>query len=116
LYVVARINSLLKKTVELKTKKKSTSALCQPEEKKLLLLLAEYDEVIQKALAQYNPSTITRYCFDLAQAFNEFYHKHLILTAESEELIEARLLLCESVKLILTDALGLLTIGTVEEM
>ncbi len=78
--------------------------------------MAEYEGVIQKALENYNPSVIAKYSFDLAQAFNEFYNKHDILKADTAELIQARLALAQAVKQTLTNALGILTIETVEEM
>lgn len=115
LYVVARINSLLRKAGT-RDEIIDFSLLEQFEEKKVLLLIAEYEGVIQKALENYNPSVIAKYCFDLAQAFNEFYNKHDILKAEQSALVGARLELCESVKIVLTDALSLLTIQTVDEM
>ena len=117
LYVIARINSLAAKA---KGKKKidetTVRLLDKPEEKKLLLFLSRYEEVVVEALQNYNPSAITRYCFDVAQQFNVFYNKHSVLSAESKDLISARLQLCGAVKNVLENALGLLTIDTVEEM
>jgi len=51
----------------------SYDILREPEEKKLLLLISEFSNMTQKALQNYNTSAITRYCFDVAQAFNDFY-------------------------------------------
>lgn len=116
LYVVARINSILRKASALKENNTDFTLLTEPEEKKLLLLMAEYEEVIRKALENYNPSVVAKYCFDLAQAFNEFYNKHDILKAESEALSRVRLALAEAVKQTLINSLGILTIETVEEM
>jgi len=116
LYVVARINSLLKKGNGDIRRVSDYTCLVEPEEKQVLLLLAEYGNVIEKALAQYNPSTITRYCFDLAQTFNNFYNTHKIILEDNPELSNARLMLCHAVKEVLTDALSVLTIETVEEM
>jgi arginyl-tRNA synthetase len=115
LYVVARINSLLRKSNG-EQGELNFSLLKENEEKKLLLLMAEYEGVIQKALENYNPSVITKYCFDLAQAFNEFYNKHDILKAQSVDLVSARLVLAQAVKETLISGLGILTIETVEEM
>ncbi len=115
LYVVARINSLLRKSNG-EQGELNFSLLKENEEKKLLLLMAEYEEVIKKALENYNPSVITKYCFDLAQAFNEFYNKHDILKAETPEIGRARLALASAVKQTLISGLGILTIETVEEM
>ena len=117
LYVVARINSILAKAKGERLKLKGNCDLLdKPEEKKLLLFLAQYEEVVSEALREYNPSMITRYCFDLAQQFNNFYNKYSVLNAETKDLIGARLQLCAAVKNVLENALGLLTIDTVEAM
>ncbi len=117
LYVIARINSLTAKAgMVLKSGDNVISLLNEPEEKRLLLFLSKFEEVVSEALQDYNPSTITRYCFDLAQQFNIFYNKHSILNAENNNLITARLLLSKAVKNVLENALSLLTIDVVEEM
>ncbi|KKQ40843.1 MAG: Arginine-tRNA ligase [Candidatus Magasanikbacteria bacterium GW2011_GWA2_37_8] len=123
LYVVARINSLLRKSkINLQPRflvsepKINYSLLTNGAEKKLLMLMGDYNEIVIKALKNYNPSVITKYCFDLAQAFNDYYNKVSILNLDDKEVIKARLVLCRAVKLVLTDALGLLTIATVQEM
>jgi len=115
LYAVARINSIKKKG-DSKKGKEDFSLLKEIEEKKLLILLGEYGEVVEKALENYNPSTIARYCFELAQAFNDFYNKHSVLKLDDKSVVSARLALCGAVQQTLTDAFSLLTIETVEEM
>ncbi len=117
LYVIARINSLLRKS-EIGNSKSEThfELLHEPEEKNLVLIMGEYGDVLKKALENYNPSTVARYCFDLAQAFNDFYNKHSVLEAGSKDLVQARLSLVAAVKQVLTNALGILTISSVEEM
>ncbi|MEK7213069.1 MAG: arginine--tRNA ligase [Patescibacteria group bacterium] len=115
LYAVARINSLLKKAKSAGFKVNS-NLLKEPEEKKTVLLLAGYDEVLKKALENYNPSVLVKYAFDVAQQFNDFYNKHNVTNAGSEELIKARLALCVSVKQVLENVLEILTMETVEEM
>jgi arginyl-tRNA synthetase len=116
LYSIARINSILKQSAKSKNANVNYSVLDKPEEKQLVLLLAKYQEVVKTALAAYNPSVVTRYCFDLAQAFNDFYNKQSILKAETEELVAARLQLAKAVKSVLENGLNLLTINVVEEM
>ena len=116
LYVVARINSIVRKSNPGAANQINFSLLTELEEKKLLLLMAEYEHILQKALQNYNPSVMAKYCFDLAKAFNEFYNKHNILKAETLDLAQARLVLAQAVKHTLTDALGILSIETVDEM
>ncbi len=116
LYVVARINSLIKKSQLSHQDLHLDFELLQvKEEKKLLILLMGYEEVVKKALENYNPSVVAKYCFDVAQAFNEFYNKHQILGID-EDVQNARVMLCAKVQNVLKNALSLLTIGVLEEM
>ncbi|MEK7643803.1 MAG: arginine--tRNA ligase [Patescibacteria group bacterium] len=117
LYAVARINSLIRKSeLKISHSKIKYELLKESEEKQLLILIANYPEVIKKALAQYNPSVVAKFCFDLAQKFSEFYNKHSVLNAENEELTAARVALCMAAKNTLVNALGVLSIETVDEM
>lgn len=113
LYMVARINSILRKQ---KPTAGPAQGLTQPAEKQLVLQLARYPEVVQKALSEYNPSTLTNYAFELAQSFGSFYHQHSILEAENPAIVNARLQLVTATRQVLVQTLDLLTIRTVEEM
>jgi len=120
LYTVARINSIVKKSRLRRgfggQAKIKSELLNTTEEKQLALNLAQYPEIVKKAFENYNPSVIVKYCFDISKLFNEFYNKHSVLNAPDADLVKARLALSLSVKQVLENALGLLTIGTVEEM
>ncbi len=117
LYVVARINSLLKKSAGLNTANTPVDVrqFETLEDKKLFILIASYQEVLQKALAAYNPSAVVKYSFDLAQAFNDLYAKHDIISKD-HEVTRARLALAMAVRQVLINALTVLTIEPVEEM
>jgi arginyl-tRNA synthetase len=115
LYTVARINSLLKKSGAKKAKI-NYSLLVEPEEKQLVITMDGFADATAKARANYNPSTITKYAFDLAKSYNDFYHKHSVLSAENAELIHTRLVLSKAVKTVLENALRLLSIEPVKEM
>jgi arginyl-tRNA synthetase len=116
LYAVARINSIMRQAKNITRSRVDYSVLISLEEKQLVLLLAKYSEIVSQALSEYNPSVITRYSFDLAQAFNNFYNKHSVLKAETKEIVAARIRLASAVKTVLENSLKLLTIDTVEEM
>lgn len=113
LYTIARINSILR-TQEIKSG--SGAVLIQPEEKNLVLKLAHFPEIVHKAWSEYNPSALTNYAFEVAQAFSTFYHHHSVKNASSEEIRAARVVLLQSTHHVLTRTLDLLTIQTVEEM
>ncbi len=116
LYAIARMNSIERKAEETTGSTTALSLLTEPEEKQLIMTLATYGEVVSDAKSSYNPAIITRFAFGIAKQFNDFYHKHSILDAGSDDLIAARLQLVQAAKLVLTDALSVLSIETVDEM
>ncbi|PIY92139.1 MAG: arginine--tRNA ligase, partial [Candidatus Magasanikbacteria bacterium CG_4_10_14_0_8_um_filter_42_12] len=118
LYIVARIGSILNKS-EIRNQKSEiitnyTLQISQ-EEKKLLLLLANYPEVTKRAIEQYDPSHVAKYTFELAQAFNAFYAACPVLDA-AEEVQAFRIALIVAVRDVMTRGLLLLGIETVEKM
>lgn len=114
LYMVARINSILRKAKL--SKAVDFGLLSSPEEKQLVLMLGEYGEAIKKSFNNYNPSVLTKYSFDVAQAFSNFYAKHSVLNNDNKEITKARLALCSATKQVLQNCLSLLSIDTVDEM
>ena len=48
----------------------------------LALLAGSLDSRVEAALKSQEPSFVAKYCFELSQAFNNFYHKHHILSEE----------------------------------
>ncbi|MGH9718225.1 MAG: arginine--tRNA ligase [Candidatus Acidiferrales bacterium] len=82
----------------------------------LTVLAGSLDARVDAAVAAQEPVFLTRYAFELAQAFNVFYHKHHIL---SEEDAEKRAFLLKLVWLVrehLVAALALLGITAPEKM
>jgi len=51
----------------------------------LTLLAGSLDARVNAAVEAQEPAFLTRYAFELAQAFNVFYHKHPILTEQNTE-------------------------------
>ena len=51
----------------------------------LVLLAGSLDARLDAAVAAQEPAFLARYAFELAQAFNVFYHKHHILSEEDAE-------------------------------
>jgi arginyl-tRNA synthetase len=82
----------------------------------LVVLAGSLDARVDAAVSAQEPAFLTRYAFELAQAFNVFYHKHHIL---SEEDAEKRAFLLKLVWLVreqLVAALALLGITAPEKM
>lgn len=82
----------------------------------LLEQIAKLPEDVMRAAEAYKPVTIATYCFELADAFNNFYHNCPILKAPTEELVRARLALTAAARQTLANALGLLGIEAPEIM
>jgi arginyl-tRNA synthetase len=82
----------------------------------LVLLAGSLDARVEVAVASQEPAVLARYAFELAQAFNVFYHKHRILSEEEAEKRAFFLRLSSLVREQLVTALGLLGINAPEKM
>jgi arginyl-tRNA synthetase len=82
----------------------------------LVLLAGSLDARVEAALNGQEPAFIARYAFELAQAFNVFYHKHHILSEEDAEKRAFLLRLSQLVKDQLVRGLDLLGIQAPERM
>ncbi len=87
-----------------------------PAESELVKTLAVFPEKINSAIADYEPSVITRYALDLCTAFNRFYHDHKILNCEDKNTRKARIALTKATKRVLGTALSLICIATPEKI
>ena len=78
--------------------------------------LALFPETFDQALAEYEPSIITRYVLDLCAAFNRFYHNCPVLTAGSESVKALRLALTGCTNKVLSSALELICVRHPEKI
>jgi arginyl-tRNA synthetase len=90
--------------------------LDHPAERALALQLVRFPEALDSAAADYRPSAITAYLWDLAKCFSGFYQNCPVLKADSQPLRESRLLLCDMTARVIQKGLELLGIQTVERM
>jgi len=107
---------ILNTIVEESKKIKVISEKVAPEEKKILLQLANFSEIVKLSAEELDPSKIAKYLFDLAQSFNSFYENCSVLKAENDEVKNLRLRLIKKVGQTMESGLNLLGIKTVEEM
>jgi arginyl-tRNA synthetase len=82
----------------------------------LVVLAGSLDARIEQALSAQEPAFVARYAFELAQQFNNFYHKHPILSEENPEKRAFLLRLTGIVHDQLELALGLMGIVAPEKM
>ena len=87
-----------------------------PEEATLLKTLARFPERVQNAIADYEPSVITRYILDVAAAFNRFYHNCPILSVEDADVRATRVAITRAVNVVLGNAFPLICLKTMEKI
>jgi arginyl-tRNA synthetase len=116
LYSYVRIKSILKKYGKRVNSKIDFSLLDTKLDREVLNLLKDYKKVVINSARDYKPSLITNYLLELASTFNKYYNENSILNADKPEIVKARLLLINSISLVLKSGLNLLEIDTVEKM
>jgi arginyl-tRNA synthetase len=82
----------------------------------VLLAAGSLDYAVDAAIVAQEPAFVAKYAFQLAQAFNNFYHKHHILSEADEQKRAFLLGLTELVEAQLVRALLLLGIEAPEKM
>jgi arginyl-tRNA synthetase len=82
---------------------------------RIAILLNDFDEVVNRAAREYEPSIIARYLLDLASRFNTFYNHHRVITSDPDQSKTRALLVC-AVRNVLNHGLGLLGVEAVKEM
>ncbi len=114
LYVISRINSILKKKKPAKYLL-DWKILQDKNERLLLQKIGQFSEVIEKADKTDSLVGVSVYLLELGQLFNSFYHNCPVLSAENK-LQKMRLMLCLKTKEVLQQGLGILNIETLQEM
>jgi len=124
-YAVVRIRGIRRKGVEAGATnaaltKETVAALLQGTEGdglwELLLRAGSLDLAVDAAIGAQEPAFVAKYAFQLAQEFNNFYHKHHILTEPDEQKRAFLLRLTELVEARLVETLSLLGIEAPEKM
>lgn len=87
LYTIVRIKSILAKYAEQggKVAEAALKEAVNDSEKALMMQLAQFNAMMQAACDEAAPHKICAYIYDLANAFNHFYHETKILTEEDKE-------------------------------
>jgi arginyl-tRNA synthetase len=84
-------------------------------EKLLVKRLSNYPDVINESACSLDPSKVTRYAYETAQAFHKFYDSCRIRD-EEYDVVRSRLALCKAVKVVIRSILELLKVSTPEKM
>lgn len=118
LYTIVRIKSILNKyAAEGKELAGLRIAAAKSDgEKALMLEAAKYNDVMAASYEELAPHKICAYIYDLANAFNRFYHETKILAEEEEETKKSYLALLLLVKEILEACIDVLGFEAPERM
>ncbi len=118
LYTIVRIKSILNKyAAEGKELAGLRIAAAKSDgEKALMLEAAKYNDVLAASYEELAPHKICAYIYDLANAFNRFYHETKILAEEEEETKKSYLALLLLVKEILEACIDVLGFEAPERM
>jgi arginyl-tRNA synthetase len=109
-YSSARILSLLKKQNYDPSHAVDWSLLTHKAERGLAQLIANFNMAMVEAAENYKPAAVCSYLYDLAKAFNGFYHDCPIGAAATADLKTARLALAAAVGKTLEKGLSLIGI------
>ncbi|WEK68269.1 MAG: arginine--tRNA ligase [Candidatus Chryseobacterium colombiense] len=113
-YTFARIQSLLAKA-NFEQKEIAEVELNQSE-KELIMQLANYKIVVEKAAEVLSPALIANYVYDLVKTYNSFYQSNPIMNQEDENVKQFRLSISDLTAKTIKKSLQLLGIQTVNRM
>ena len=112
-YTYARTCSILEKAGEVTI---GGIRITEPAETALCKVLSQFGEAVLSAVADYEPSDVTRYILDVCTAFNRFYHDCPILSAADETTRKSRVALTQATNYVLGNALPLICLKTPEKI
>lgn len=118
LYTIVRIKSILNKYEA--TGKSAESASILPShsdsEKALMMEIAKFNSVMEVAYEETAPHKICAFIYDLANAFNKFYHETKILAEENEQVQMSYIRLLELTRDMLETCIDVLGFSAPERM
>ncbi|MEU8583919.1 arginine--tRNA ligase [Streptomyces abikoensis] len=114
-YAFARIQSILRKAGEAGPVARPELSLA-PAERALGLHLDQFAATVAEAAEEYAPHKLAGYLYQLASLYTTFYDQCPVLKAESPELVENRLFLCDLTARTLHQGMALLGIRTPERL
>ena len=118
-YSYARVRSIFAKgNVDIQSLRNSGAPilLSEPAERALGLALLRFSEALERVATDYRPNHLTGYLFELASIYSSFFENCPVLKAETSEVRNSRLLLCDLTARTIGRGLNLLGIETVERM
>ncbi|HJA42821.1 MAG TPA: arginine--tRNA ligase [Candidatus Dorea stercoravium] len=118
LYTIVRIKSILAKYTEAggALEGLAIAGAHGDEEKALMLEAAKYNGMMETAFEELAPHKVCAYIYELANAFNRFYHETKILAEEDKEVQKSYIALLVLTKRILESCIDVLGFEAPERM
>lgn len=120
LYTIVRIKSILAKYKEnagdIESALDAISSPVNESEKQLMMVLAKFNASIENAYEELAPHKICAYIYEIANAFNHFYHETKILSEEDEAKKKSWISLLALTRDVLETAIDLLGFSAPERM
>ena len=118
-YTYARIQSVLRKAAEsgiVIPAELPVGIELSDKEEGLIQMVADFAAVVKQAGADYSPSVIANYVYDLVKEYNQFYHDFSILREENEAVKVFRIVLSVNVAKVVRLGMELLGIEVPDRM
>ena len=115
-YTYARIRSILRKAGDVDLAALAKDTELSDKEISLIQHLQGFQAAVKQAGADYNPSCIANYCYELVKEYNQFYHDFSVLREEDEKKRLFRIALSAAVSQVVKNGMGLLGIEVPERM
>ena len=115
-YTHARIKSILRKANTAGISTLPAGYTLHEKERLLIKALHGFPTALANAGMQYSPALVAAYVYDLAKAYNQFYHDLSILNEPNKELSQFRVQLSTMVASVISRSLGMLGIKAPERM
>lgn len=115
-YTHARIRSVLKKGEKLNLSASVGTHQLSKEEKHLLSLIYAYPQMLREAGQNLSPAVMANYAYDVAKAYNHFYHDHVIVDEAEPQTSVFRLKLSDLTSKVIRQSMLLLGITVPDRM
>lgn len=117
-YTHARIQSVLRKAVDVDFENQAlpNNLELDEKEKALLKTIGNFPSLIEQAAHHYSPSMVANYTYDLVKEYNKFYQDISILKEEDDEKKVFRLKLSKEVAKVISSGMSILGIQVPDRM
>ena len=89
--------------------------LTDPDETALIRMMAEYENLLQRAALDYGPHLLLNFLRELAARFHSYYNRCVFL-ADDARVRNSRIMLLQALRLLIADGLSLIGVSVPERM